>query len=131
MVSYVVYDKSGKIISAAQGADIPKETVDNENTFILECDFNVFDIQNYLVEDGKLRAKTQSELDTENEPREVAECYAHRNALLAESDWTQANDSPLSESVKTNYQQYRQILRDMPQQSDFDPLNPNWPEPPA
>ena len=36
-----------------------------------------------------------------------------RNVLLAESDWTQAIDSPLSESKKVEWQTYRQSLRDI------------------
>ena len=36
----------------------------------------------------------------------------HRNNLLQESDWTQFNDSPLSDSVKTKSATYRQELRD-------------------
>ena len=36
-----------------------------------------------------------------------------RNAKLAQSDWTQANDSPLSDSKKAEWKTYRQTLRDM------------------
>ena len=36
-----------------------------------------------------------------------------RNELLVESDWTQAIDSPLSESKKVEWQTYRQALRDI------------------
>ncbi len=36
-----------------------------------------------------------------------------RNALLAASDWTQANDSPLANDKKTAWATYRQELRDM------------------
>ena len=36
-----------------------------------------------------------------------------RDELLAESDWTQAIDSPLSESKKVKWQTYRQALRDI------------------
>ena len=36
-----------------------------------------------------------------------------RNKLLADSDWTQMNDSPLSNEVKTAWATYRQELRDM------------------
>ena len=43
-----------------------------------------------------------------------------RNKLLADSDWTQMNDSPLSNEVKTAWATYRQELRDM---SDLD----TWP----
>lgn len=37
-----------------------------------------------------------------------------RNAKLAESDWTQAADSPLSDSKKAEWKTYRQTLRDLP-----------------
>ncbi len=43
-----------------------------------------------------------------------------RNKLLAESDWTQMNDSPLTNEVKTAWATYRQELRDL---SDLD----SWP----
>tara|TARA_Y100001972_G_scaffold112745_1_gene146739 strand:- start:14 stop:238 length:225 start_codon:yes stop_codon:yes gene_type:complete len=36
-----------------------------------------------------------------------------RNKMLSESDWTQANDSPLSDSKKTEWKIYRQSLRDI------------------
>ena len=40
-----------------------------------------------------------------------------RNKLLADSDWTQMNDSPLSNEDKTSWATYRQELRDL---SDLD-----------
>ena len=40
-----------------------------------------------------------------------------RNKLLADSDWTQVNDSPLSNDSKTSWATYRQEFRDM---SDLD-----------
>ena len=43
-----------------------------------------------------------------------------RNKLLADSDWTQINDSPLSNEVKTAWATYRQELRGI---SDLD----EWP----
>jgi len=36
-----------------------------------------------------------------------------RNQLLADSDWTQMNDSPLSNEDKTAWATYRQTLRDI------------------
>jgi hypothetical protein len=36
-----------------------------------------------------------------------------RNQLLADSDWTQFNDSPLTGDVKTSWATYRQTLRDI------------------
>lgn len=38
----------------------------------------------------------------------------HRNRYLASCDWTQAQDSPLSDSKKTEWATYRQALRDLP-----------------
>lgn len=43
-----------------------------------------------------------------------------RNNLLAETDWTQAPDSPLSDALKTSWATYRTQLRDLS-------TNANWP----
>jgi hypothetical protein len=37
-----------------------------------------------------------------------------RDALLAQSDWTQMPDSPLTDAKKTEWATYRQQLRDFP-----------------
>ncbi len=37
-----------------------------------------------------------------------------RDVLLAESDWTQAADSPLDDATKAEWATYRQALRDIP-----------------
>lgn len=37
-----------------------------------------------------------------------------RNLMLQECDWTVGADSPLSDSKKTEWQTYRQALRDVP-----------------
>lgn len=42
----------------------------------------------------------------------------YRNNLLAESDWTQAVDSPLSDSKKAEWKTYRQSLRDLTKTAD-------------
>ncbi len=39
---------------------------------------------------------------------------AWRDALLAQSDWTQMSDSPLTDAKKTEWATYRQQLRDFP-----------------
>jgi len=38
-----------------------------------------------------------------------------RNQRLAESDWTQLPDSPLTEDQKFSWKEYRQSLRDLPE----------------
>ena len=52
-----------------------------------------------------------------------------RNILLTESDWTQYNDSPLTDEVKAEWAVHRQLLRDLPDTTD-DPADPTWPEVP-
>lgn len=51
----------------------------------------------------------------------------NRDALLAASDWTQLPDVP--QEIKTLWADYRQKLRDVPQQEGF-PENIIWPEKP-
>tara|TARA_Y100000401_G_C8304693_1_gene216192 strand:+ start:378 stop:599 length:222 start_codon:yes stop_codon:yes gene_type:complete len=45
-----------------------------------------------------------------------------RNAELTGCDWTQANDSPLSDSKKAEWATYRQKLRDFPSKVNFDDI---------
>ena len=47
-----------------------------------------------------------------------------RTQKLKDSDWTQVSDSPLDSSKKTEWQTYRQSLRDITTQSD--PFNITW-----
>ena len=54
-----------------------------------------------------------------------------RDALLASSDWTQMNDSPLANDAKTAWSTYRQQLREIPQQQSGQwPNNISWPTQP-
>jgi hypothetical protein len=55
----------------------------------------------------------------------------HRNKLLAESDWTQTIDAPLTEEKQAEWATYRQALRDLP--STVESPTPNvvtFPDPP-
>ena len=54
-----------------------------------------------------------------------------RDVLLAASDWTQANDSPLSTEVKTSWATYRTALRNLPDHSNWPNLEADdWPTEP-
>lgn len=48
-------------------------------------------------------------------PRLMEEVRAKRNKLLLGSDWTQMPDAPLSDAAKAQWADYRQALRDLPQ----------------
>ena len=58
-----------------------------------------------------------------------ASVRADRNDRLAACDWTQLADSPLNNEQRTDWQVYRQALRDVTQQPD--PFAIAWPEMPA
>jgi hypothetical protein len=60
----------------------------------------------------------------------LATFRATRNSLLADCDWTQASDSPLTDEVKATWATYREALRDLPATDDFDPLDVTWPDVP-
>ena len=58
-----------------------------------------------------------------------ASLRTERDSLLVSNDWTQYNDSPLTDEVKTSWATYRQELRDLPANTP-DPANPTWPDAP-
>lgn len=53
-----------------------------------------------------------------------------RNRRLSNSDWTQFSDSPLTDEKKTEWQTYRQTLRDITNGFDND-TEINWPSEPS
>ena len=52
-----------------------------------------------------------------------------RDALLKETDWTQLDDTPITNAKKLEWATYRQALRDVPAQTGF-PWDITWPEKP-
>jgi len=56
--------------------------------------------------------------------QEAEKVRTQRDALLKESDWTQVADAPVDQSAWANY---RQALRDVPQQEGF-PQEVVWPQ---
>jgi len=53
---------------------------------------------------------------------------SRRDEALQRTDWTQANDSPLSESDQLKYRTYRQALRDLTTHENWPELNQeDWP----
>ena len=57
-----------------------------------------------------------------------------RNRRLANCDWTQSNDSPLTSDKKTEWATYRQALRDLPANqtpTDMQLSNITWPTKPS
>jgi len=74
---------------------------------------------------------TDADEETINKRREIkwSEVRSNRDSLLSECDWTQFNDSPISGSTLTDWQTYRQSLRDITNQST--PYDITWPNKPS
>jgi hypothetical protein len=60
---------------------------------------------------------------------EASSVRYERDELLAQSDWTQMPDSPLSSTIKQSWFDYRIGLRDITKQSGF-PTDITWPTAP-
>lgn len=54
-----------------------------------------------------------------------------RNLLLAQTDFIQLADCPISSSSKSSFVTYRQTLRDIPQTYSSDPATVVWPTVPS
>lgn len=63
-------------------------------------------------------------------PTPSAEAKALRNTKLTECDWTQGEDSPLSDAKKLEWQTYRQALRDFDYNSVTTNVGIVWPTKP-
>ena len=59
-----------------------------------------------------------------------AEIRAKRDRLLAATDWTQVMDAPIDADTRKAFREYRDALRDIPEQESF-PANVVWPDMPA
>ena len=83
----------------------------------------------YRIEDGELIENTAEDIaaieqrKADEAPHDLEENKSQvrqeRNALLAASDWTQANDSPLANDKKIEWASYRTLLRNLPSSSDW------------
>ena len=78
---------------------------------------------------------TQEEIDARNAQTadldlDFAGIRARRDSALAQSDWTDLPNAPLTAPKKAEWQTYRQELRDYPSQSDKVSTLPEWPTPP-
>jgi hypothetical protein len=69
--------------------------------------------------------KPQEQIDAEA-ANKADEVRYRRNKLIAESDWTQLDDTPITNAKKLEWATYRQALRDIPDQAGF-PWEVVWP----
>ncbi|GAA6764909.1 hypothetical protein AAFH68_08430 [Flavobacterium sp. CGRL1] len=85
------------------------ENIPQPNIELTEDEWHQALSKNYKVVNGK---HTYSSF-IQNQEEILSNLRITRNLLLAESDWTQLEDSPLSEDKKDEWKNYRQELRDL------------------
>jgi len=79
--------------------------------------------QEFIQKQATLRALAEEE--------RIADTRLERNRRLSETDWTQMNDSPLTDEDKTSWATYRTALRDLTTHENWPNLNEeDWPTKP-
>lgn len=124
---YFVYlpDTDGIIVSKLSSQEADDLIALDSSYSKIECPSDQETVKYIKVIDGICIAETQADIDYEL----FVVLRKSRNEILASCDWTQANDSPLSASKRTEWATYRQALRDLPSNT-VDPSQPVWPTPP-
>ena len=104
MKSYSIYNTSTGIIhtQGQTSADSVDDILLNSGDSIIEGEF---DRATQKIVDGAAVSYT---------PDFWPKVRRDRDSLLAECDWTQSPDSPLTTEKKTEWATYRQALRDVP-----------------
>jgi len=92
--------------------------LEQDESSIARFEFTVADFP-----DAPVPEKPDYNPDEREAEQKAKEVRTQRDALLAETDWTQVADAPVDAQA---YADYRQALRDVPQQSGF-PGDIDWP----
>ena len=103
MNKFTIYKTStGEILYNTTTATPQNEVGLQSGESIIE---GIYSGNEYVITDGSAVVRTDNILQIVRDLR---------SSLLTESDWTQAADSPLSDSKKAEWVTYRQALRDLP-----------------
>ena len=99
------------------------------DTQVLQEDSPIFSSEDQRwTQVWRVRDMTAEEVQQRNDSQS-ASVRAERGNLLVASDWTQVDDSPLTNIKKAEWATYRQALRDVTTQSGF-PWTITWPDAP-
>lgn len=113
-MKYALINPKGRVVrtSDEEFKRIPEHLEVAELTDEQAEQFEASDVPLFLVEGNLLTFKAAKQWATNPEVIKDNIRYI-RNRLLAESDWTQLNDSPLAEDKRAAWAAYRQNLRDL------------------
>lgn len=121
--SWVNYDKNTELLTA--DGYLPVVVIEEATT---EKPIIKYRQLNGRIEQYAEAAPVPSVPEPTEEQQEM-QVRAARNSLLDLCDWTQLPDAPLTEEQKQAWAEYRQALRDVPEQAGF-PENVVWPSTP-
>ena len=131
---YVVYDSSNpslKYVEWLTDEELSEKQQETNCTYIpvpegLDTSFiNVVESE----EEGETSYSLEVDSETKNSFH-LSKLRSERNKRLAECDWTQLSDAPLTDFKKNQWAEYRQTLRDLPENTvNYD--SPTWPEEPS
>ena len=99
---------------------------------LLEVSEPISDTNRYKVVDGAVVSKSDSELQAIDNAALAKMIKDDRDQELFRTDWTQLPGGPLSDSKKAEWATYRQVLRDLPTNSNWPNLQEgDWPAEPS
>ena len=104
----------------------PNAIIIDSNLITEDCNlYEILDGHTPTLIDGweAIKIQRQNEQEASLAILAAMEVRAQRDALLAESDWTQVSDAPVDQAA---WATYRQALRDITNQESF-PTNVAWP----
>ena len=126
MIYYATYNEEGEY-TGFYTKEIHGDNIPTQNIELTEAQWFEANNSRCKVINGE---HTQNPITSEEElDKKYAMLRGDRNGLLLKCDWTQFNDSPLSNEQKAAWATYRQELRNLPNNVDIN--NVVFPTPPA
>ncbi len=114
------YNIPGIVLAAGGDGDVFKRSISNDILTVAD------------VSDEALQAALDSYDHAQFvDDRAWANVRGKRDDLLRDSDWTAVTDTALGEADQTDWEDYRQDLRDIPQTYSADVESVVWPDAPA
>tara|TARA_B100001059_G_scaffold234785_1_gene278240 strand:+ start:1507 stop:1896 length:390 start_codon:yes stop_codon:yes gene_type:complete len=110
MKNFIVYDSEGNILrtGSCQDGDVSLQAGSGE--FVME---GTADDAIQMIVNDEVVSKPEP-TNAEKNAAALEELRVKRDSALQWCDWTQVPDSPLSSEQRSEWQMYRQQLRDLP-----------------
>ena len=132
-MNFIFYDSNGAITRSGMVSENGRNLIDiPSGQTLLEVSEPISDTNRYKVVDGAVVSKSDSELQAIDNAALAKMIKDDRDQELFRTDWTQLPGGPLSDSKKAEWATYRQVLRDLPTNSNWPNLQEgDWPAEPS